>query len=457
MSAARPSPPAALPRRVLIAYGLPALPAAFLGLPLLIYLPTFYAEGMGLGLTTVGFALLLARLSDVATDPLVGALSDRTRSRMGRRRPWLIAALPLTVIAVWFLFRPPSGAGALYLVLWATLAYLGWTMMTIPHQAWGAELTGDYTERARVTAMREGFVILGTVLAVALPAVIGAPATGTGRGGAGEAVALAAAAWAILLLLPLAGLVMLAVVPEPPAPAAVPTLDWRRGLGLVTANAPFRRLLIAYLLNGVANGLPSTLFLLFVTHRLQRPAEAGLFLLAYFIAGIACIPAWTRLAARLDKHRAWGIAMVWACLAFAAVPFLGPGDSTAFLIICVLTGLAFGADLALPPAIQADVVDVDTAAGGGQRTGLYFALWGMATKLAFAAAVGIAFPLLDLFGFDPAGDNDAAALFALAALYALVPIGFKLAAIALMWRFPLSPERQRALRARIALTRRSSA
>lgn len=448
MTGAEPARAGPVSLGVLLAYGLPGLPAAMLGLPLLIYLPVFYAEGLGLGFTAVGLVLLIARLWDGVTDPLVGYLSDRTSGRFGRRRPWLVASLPVTLLAVYFLFLPPAGVGAGYLLAWALIAYLGWTMMTIPHLAWGAELTSDYAGRARVTAARESFAILGTVAAVALPALIGAPATGEGQGGAGEGAALAVIAALTFALLPLAGAILLWVVPEPPPPplASSAALDWRAGLTLLAANAPFRRLLIGYLLNGVANGLPATLFLLFAAHGLGLPEQAGIFLLVYFLCGIAGIPLWLRLADRLGKHRSWSLAMVWACLAFILVPTLGPGDFWPFLAICVATGLAFGADLALPPAIQADVVDLDTAMGGAQRTGLFFALWGMATKLAFALAVGIAFPLLDWFGFRAGAENDAGARFGLAALYALFPVAFKLAAIALMWRFPLTAARQRELR-----------
>jgi Na+/melibiose symporter-like transporter len=141
--------------------------------------------------------------------------------------------------------------------------------------------------------------------------------------------------------------------------------------------------------------------------------------------------------------------MIANCVAFAPAPLLEPGAASSFAAICVATGLCLGADLALPPAIQADVVDEDSAAGGEGRAGLYFALWGMATKLALALAVGIAFPLLDLAGFvpgTPGAPGAAPGGFALAALYAWLPVALKLAAIAAMWRFPIDAERQARLR-----------
>lgn len=436
------------PAAVLVAYGLPGLPAAALGVPLYVFLPTFYADELGLPLAAVGTALLLARLWDVVTDPVVGALSDRTRGRFGRRRPWLVAALPLLVLSAWMLFRPADGAGIGYLTLWSFALYLGWTMLALPHGAWGAELSGDYHERARIAAAREVAVVLGTLIAAGLPAAMGAD----GR----PATVLALLAPALAVALPLAVLVAVARVPDP-APARAAAIPWRQAARLLAGNRPFRRLVAAYLANGVANGLPATLFLLFVADVLAAPALQGPLLLAYFLCGILGVPVWLALARRIGKHRAWCWAMIANCLVFAWVPLLGAGDVAPFLAVCVLSGLCLGADLVLPGAIQADVVDVDTAAGGGRRTGVYFAFWGMATKLALALAVGAAFPLLDLAGFQAgAADNAEPALLALALLYAAAPVACKAVAIALMWRFPLDRAAHAELRRRIDETRELS-
>lgn len=433
---------APLTRRVLFAYGAPALPAAMLGLPLLVYLPTFYAQELGLGLAVVGAVILAARIWDVVTDPLVGFLSDRTRTRFGRRRPWLVASLPLVLCGVWFLFRPPADAGVMHLLAWIFVVYLGWTMMQIPHQAWGAELSDDYGERARITGTREAFGLAGVIIAAVLPATL--PALGLADPARSVAAGLGAIALITVVALPITGAIMLFVVPEPP-PSARPAPAFGAGLVLLKANGPFRRLLAAYFLNGIANGLPSTLFLLFVTHHLRLEAQQGVFLLVYFLAGLAGVPVALALARRVGKHRAWCLAMLVTCAAFIVAPLLPAGAMLGFTLICLVTGLGLGADLALPPAMQADVIDEDTAAGGAGRAGLYFALWGMATKLALALAVGTAFPLLDLAGFKAVGDNAGTAMAALAGLYAWVPIALKLVAIVLMWRFPLDAARQAAL------------
>ena len=423
----------------MFAYGAPGLPLALLGLPLYVFLPAVYAADLGLGLAAVGAVLLAVRALDVASDPLLGWLSDRTASRLGRRIPWLLGGAPLLLLAAWQLFVPPSGAGLAHLTLWSALAYLAWTAITLPYQALGAELAGGYLERARLAAAREAAVLVGTLLAVAVAGVVQA------RGG-GAPAALAALFAVLLVTLPAAVALAAWRLREPPAPPAA-QLGWRAGAALVAGNAPFRRLLGAWLLNGMANALPATLVLLYVEHVLGLAAWTGLFLAAYFLAGVAALPLWLALARAVGKHRAWALSMAWACLVFAAVPLLGPGDLVPFLVVCLLSGASLGADNALPAAIQADVIDHDTAAGGGGRAGLYFGLWGMATKLALALAVGVAFPLLAFAGFDPAaGAGDPRAL---TWLYAALPIALKLCAVPLAWRFPLDEAAARALRARL--------
>jgi Na+/melibiose symporter-like transporter len=274
------------------------------------------------------------------------------------------------------------------------------------------------------------------VAAAALPAAIGDESKGA---------ALAALAWLAIATLPPAVTIALWRAPEP-AVAPTSRLAFRRAARLIWRNGPFRRLLAAYLLNSTANGLTATLFLLFVEHVLRTPERAGLLLLVYFLCGVASVPLWVFLSRRFGKHRCWAAAMALCSLFFLAVPLLGPGDFAPFLLVCAATGLCLGADLALPGSMQADVVDLDRARGGGERAGLFFALWAMATKLALALAVGLAFPLLDLLGFRPgAGEG----LWALSALYAAAPIAIKLSAILPIRSFPIDARRQARLRALI--------
>ncbi len=434
-----------LPSWRLLAYGSPALPLAALQLPAYAFLPTVYAESLGLSLTVVGAVLFAARLLDVLTDPIIGLLSDRSASRFGRRRPWVLAGLPLLLLGAWQLFLPPDEVNALHLMIWSIVLYVAWTMMILPLNALGAELSPRYDERTRIAGFREGFTVAGTLVALG---IAGWASTQDGSEAAGQAAGLEALFWVLLALTPVTVALFLFLTPDP-AVTEPQRLKLRDGVAALRKNRPFRRLIVAYVLNGVANGLPATLFLMFVSHALSRPEAAGPLLAVYFVAGVASVPFWLWLARDREKHRVWCYAMLWACGWFLLVPLLPEGAVIAFAVISVATGMALGADLTLPASMQADAVDVDTQRTGQRRTGLYFALWSMATKLALALAVGLAFPLLDLAGFVPEED---AGIWALVSLYVVAPVAFKLVAIGMMWGHPLSRAEQEAIRADLEKT-----
>jgi Na+/melibiose symporter-like transporter len=418
------------------AYGLPALPLAALTLPVSIFLPTYYAQEIGLGLALTGFILLLARVFDVITDPLIGYLSDKTKHKQGRRRIWIFAGTPIVMLASWFLLIPPDPSqgqvGATYLLVWSIILYAGWTMVILPLMALGAELSESYAERARISGIREMLVLAGLLISLCLIAI-------------DSARALTILVYFIIALLPLCVLIFWRFVTEPLPIFASKThnksISFREGGRVLAGNKPFRHLLGAYIVNGFANALPATLFILFVTHVLGMSERAGLLLLIYFLSGLCGVPFWLWLARRFNKHKAWCFAMVWACMIFLLVPICLLVSPEAgfwiFLTICILTGLSLGADLTLPAAMQADVVDIDRLETGERRTGIYFALWSMASKLSLALAAGFAFPVLELFGF---ANGQSGSLWMLVFLYALLPVLLKAIAIKMMWCFPLGED-----------------
>ncbi len=429
-------------RRVLFAYALPAAPLAALGLPLYALVPTYYTETLGLPIAAVGWVLLVIRLFDALTDPLTGYVADRISPAFGRRRLLFLISLPLAALSAWMLYWPPVDAGLGWLAGWGMMISLAFTLATVPYAAWGAELVPDYHGRTSLTAVREALTLVGTLIAIVLPFTIGFEVKGFSG--------LAALGVAVAIMLLTFGSLAVFVVPEP-RDATVKRLALREALVLLGQNRPFLRLIAAFFLNGFANGIPATLFLYFVSARLELPEMRGPLLFLYFLCGIAGVPLATLVARRLGKHRAWCLAMILACLVFVIAPLLPAGALVSFALVCAATGLLLGFDLALPPSIQADVIDADTASSGDQRSGFYFAAWGLATKLSLAAGAGLVLPLLAFFGFDPApaAINDPSALFALAVIYAWIPVLLKLAAVALMWNFPIDEAAQRSLRERI--------
>ncbi len=426
-----------LPRTLLAAYAAPALPLAAMYFPVYVFLAEFYASAHGLPLGAIGAVFITVRLFDAISDPVAGIASDRWSTRWGRRRPWIAAGAPLVMLSAWLLFVPAPGIGLAGFTLWLFLLTLGWTVMLTPYFAWGAELTGDYAERGRVSVWRETAGLVGTILAAVLYSL-----------GADSAEGMRNIALLIVVAMPVACILCLALVPEP--------RDFSRvsasigSLGRVLTGQPlFGRLILAFFVNSAANALPAGLFLFFVGQRLGAPDWGGPLLIVYFGAAVLAAPLWPWLVRRHAKHRVWCWAMLYACAVFGAALLLREGDLVAFTFICVLSGAALGADLSLPSAIQADVVDLDTARSGAQRTGAFFALWSLAQKFALAGSGGAALIALGWIGFNASGANTDSALTGLSLLYALAPIVLKLGAVALMWRFPLDAEAQRDLRRRI--------
>ncbi|MEM8791211.1 MAG: MFS transporter [Pseudomonadota bacterium] len=409
-------------------YALPALAFAALYLPLFTYVTPFYVAERGVDLAALGAAWIAIRMFDAVSDPAMGWLSDRTRLRWGRRRIWLVLAAPLVVFACWQAFVPPEDAGLGHAVLWLFLLTLGWTMAQTPYAAWGAEIATGYDDRARITGWREALVLVGTLLTTILY---------FGGGEGGDGLRLIALVLAVLIPATVAAAVL-----GMSEPREVPThrLGLREGARTLAQNDLFRRLLIAFFINGAANALPASLLLFFVEYRLGAPEALAWLVPLYFVCAVAGVPFWTWIARKSTKHRAWGGAMLYACAVFTGCLFLGDGDVLAYAAVVVLTGLALGADMSLPPAIQADVIALDERDTGSARAGIFFAIWQVATKAALAIASGLGFIVLGWSGFVAAENNTETALLTLSVLYAGVPVALKLVAVALMWNFPLDRE-----------------
>jgi len=407
-----------LSRAQLFAYGAFGLPLAMVALPIYMFVPQFYAAQFGLSLAVIGSALLLARLLDAFVDPLIGLWIDR---QGGAYRRAMYFALPLLLCGFVALFHPPQslGQGAFVWFLGAlVVVYFGFSLASIAYQSWGAALTQSQAQRSQVTGLREASGLVGVVIAAAL-------------------VAATNPNWltlAFVLTLTASALLLLRYAPRPNGRhrAEKPGAGARQAL---LANRPFRWLFGVFLLNGIAAAIPATLFLFFVNDRLLLAQYAGAFLILYFLAAAASMPLWVELAKQRGERFAWLWAMLLAIVTFIWAYFLGAGEVAGFALICLLSGAALGADMALPPALLAAVIGA--AGHSSQHEGAYFGVWNWATKLNLALAAGIALPALQFMDYG-IGTTDANGLHALAIGYAVLPCVLKILAALLLWRSPLS-------------------
>lgn len=423
-----PGTPGTLPARQGLAYGLLGLPLAFVALPLYVLLPNHYARAYGMPLATLGAVLLAARLFDAATDPLLGRLSDRLFGRSTRTVLGAGAGSAVVLaLGMWALFFPPV-QGEQALAWWALLCllatYLAYSQLSIAHQSWGARLGGDEALRSRIVAWREGAALVGVVLASLLPTLLGLPAM---LGVFAATLVLGWWAWACAPRPAAQGADMHGVYH--PAQHASLWRPWGR--------PAFRRLLAVFMLNGIASAIPATLVLFFIQDRLQAPpAQEPMFLAAYFVCAALSIPLWLHAVGRFGLARTWLAGMLLAIAVFVWTAFLGAGDTLPFLVVCALSGVALGTDLALPSALLAGVIAAE--GDSGQHEGAYFGWWNFATKLNLALAAGLALPLLGWLGYTP-GTRSEDGLQTLGLAYAVLPCLLKLMAAAALYALILRP------------------
>lgn len=435
----------------LAAFAAPCIPVSALGLPLVVYLPEFYVSTVGLSLSAVGAAFLIVRLIDIAFDPFIGGMMDRTRTRLGRFRPWLLAGMPVVGVGAFALFMGRPGASALYLWAGLLVTYAGYSMMVLSHTAWGGVLSSDYQQRSRVYGWWQGGNVVGMILVLCLPPII------TKLTANDHVAGVRAMGWFIIALLPVTVALAVKTVGEPAAPLARHAAGLRQYLALL-ARPSVRRLLAADLLMGVAPGIAGALFIFFF-ERIKHfdKAQSGVLLLAYFIAALAGAPLWPMLARRVGKHGAMAIGGVFYAIVQLAAVLTPAGNWGVGMLVLILAGLPYTAAPMLVRSMMADIGDEERLESGVDRTGLLYAIVTGTLKLGYAVAIGV-FPILAWLGFDPktptpAGDT------ALTMLYAVVPAGMGLLVAAIMLRYPLDAKRlaeiQRQLAARDAVEARS--
>ncbi|MEO1475046.1 MAG: MFS transporter, partial [Pseudomonadota bacterium] len=356
------------------AYCLPAIPLSALSLPLAVFIPPLYAEHTTLSLNLIGTLFFATRIIDVFTDPGFGLFADKTRPSIGRRRFWMIASLPLLMISIWMLFNPPADAGWLYLTVWLSLVYLGYTVSFISHLAWGAELSGLYDDRSRVLGFRQIAVNGGMLTVLVLPALLSLDDDSVARATAMSVY--------VLISLPITIALSSALVPDPrPKEQKIDTPPLRDIIRDLTGNAYLSRLIIAEFCLASALATTGSLFVWFSEDVLQTGDQTSLVLLAYFGAAVISMPLWIWVAKRYEKHTAFSIAMIYGAATLGAYVFLPPGNLAVALFGTTLYGLAFGAGIFLARAMMADIADHDALVHGEPRMSVFFSTLTLTAKV----------------------------------------------------------------------------
>jgi Na+/melibiose symporter-like transporter len=430
----------------LVAFSTLAAPLFAVQVPLGVYLPAILAQHYGLSLAAIGLIFLLAKTWGVFTDPIVGALSDRTHNGFGRRRIWILAGGVAFGLSVLLLFFPPSHVTALYLGTALFALYLGWSMLQIPYFAWSGEVSAGYHERTRVATYQAVSGAIGLLLVLLLPTI-------TDQLYPGDGALKLGAMGAIVLVTLVPGLVLtLRAFPEPPAPKAVSAAKSPlHTFALIFGNRLLMRVLIsdfAMILGQMTRGV---LFVFFIGVYMELPRwSSGLFLVQY-VFGVGAGPIWMLVGRYLGKHRAAIAAEIAQVLINLGLLYVVPGQISLLLVLTIAQGLAQGSGNLMLRSMVADVADKHRLDSGEDRTALFFSVFSISMKAGTAAAVGIALPLVAWLGFDPQNaHNSPHALHGLLLTFALGPAVLHALAALCISGFPLDAAAHERVRRQLA-------
>lgn len=413
-----------LSSKELVRYGSLALPVAFAGFPLYVLAPDFYATQYQISLSSLAFVIFVLRLIDSFQDPLLGYISDQYRQYTLKS---IILASILLPLSIYGLFQTDYVAPLLMFCLFMVLATSAFSLLSINLYAQGALWGKNQYEQTRISSYREAFAVIGLLISIVLPHGL------IRYFDIQQSYVIYALILSILMLV-----------------ALFLFLSWSklnhkrdlRELNYKQTSHPlahFKKLshpskpfFVIYFLSFFASSFPAVLIIFFVRDFLDLETYIGLFLCLYFLSGLLSIPFWKQLSRIKNEYKTWLYAMLFASFCFVGVLFLEKGDLWQYCIICILTGIAFGADLIFPPSLLANYIHTQNTEDSmfSQYSYLTFIM-----KISFASASVLAFLLLDIFKFQPMGQNTQSALWGLKIIYALLPSIIKITAAYCLWRF----------------------
>jgi glycoside/pentoside/hexuronide:cation symporter, GPH family len=433
----------------ILAFSLPSLPLAALGLPLVVQLPAHFSANLGLQVGVVGTIFMCVRLVDIWLDVGIGLAMDQTRTRIGRFSPWLLACAPVVMLGAWLLFMAEPGVSAAYLIFSLLITYLGFSMGSLSQMSLGATLSDNYYERSRVFVFWQIFNVIGMLLALSIPVI-------THQMGGSPIDGIRGMGWFIILGIPVGALVAAFAAKEPQPKAEAKKTSFADLMSLMNSRA-CRKLLISDLILMFSSGVTGGLFLFYFDAVKGYGPSSSALLLIYFIAGLVGAPIWTMIARRQGKH----MSLIYACIFAAAtqplILFLPKGEFWIAAAGMAFCGLVYTSAAYLLRAMMADVGDEDLLRTGQDRTGLLYALVTLTGKGGYALAVGTTFLGLSLIGYDAklGGANSESAIQGLTWLFIGLPAIMSLIGAAILIGYPIDAKRTAELQAEIELKRAS--
>jgi len=410
--------------RTIIAYGAPAAGAGYMYLLLSLYMMKFATDILLIAPAVMGVIYSLSRIWDAISDPLVGYLSDRTTTRLGRRRTWILASCVPISASFYMVFAPPMSLTGDALVVWVAVAVIGFysamTLFFVPHLSLGAELSDNYHERSRMFGVRHAAYIIGSIFSlVSLYFLLEA-----GERVREVAEQLALLAVGVMFLLVIFSVVQLRERRE---------FQGRMNAGLIKAfrdvweNPHARLLLVVTFIEFVGSSAIAVLTLYVTEYVVGAPAWAPLIILAYMLPSSASVPLWLPLSRRFGKIRVWMGGMILTGVSFGAMFFLPFfADTTTRLIWIIVmaffAGLANGCGGTIGPSVQGDVIDYDENLTGERKEGSYFAAWNFVQKSALGLMLLLTGFVLQWSGFIPNVPQSMTVQLSMVTLYSLFPL-----------------------------------
>lgn len=436
-----------LSTKVCVGFSLPGFTENMMMAPVLGILPALYAEDLGLSLASIGLMFMVARIFDAATDPMVGYLSDRTQSRFGARKPWIVAGQALSLTAIYFLFIPRAGAGTLYFALLSSLHFLGWTMLMIPYNAWTTELTGDYGQRARLFTYRSCAVYIGALLFTVSPLVL-SPWTGSTEYSF-EFMKLLC--YFLLVAIPILTIIALRVVPQGNK-VTTDTPSLRDSLQAIKSNKVLLLFMLLTVIASLAQGVVGALEFLYLSNFMKLGPYVPILLGTGVVTSLLAIPIWYSFVQRFGKHKPWAVASFVFAICTPLYFLLEPGEGALpwLFLLTIILGFVRATGAVAPQSMLADIVDFDTLKTGANRAGSFFSLLMLISKGGLAIGGGVGLWLVGIGGYDPSAvTNDPSAQVNFILVYAILP-GIMLFVTGLLaLKYPLDERKQAVIRKRI--------